>query len=1772
MFTLDDDPIKESSPPSTGFVLDAPETAMDTGFVLDTPETAMDIPETDTSTGFVLDTPETAVDAGFVLDDSKKGFWRKVFENTGKAAALKARIGEVQSPEQYKAVTDFAKEIASSATFAISERIPGLEAPEESDTKFIADFVGTMAPLVGTERAIIAPVVKLVKASGKAGKYIAPFVRITGMGSFGATRKEVTELAKGKELPTASELITEGAEWALLDGILQAAGLGLEFGTAINNIAKDTGMSRKDTLRRFFRSIKNKGFDMFSKPPPADEILDAVEQISNKPPEKIPETVDITPSKPKSEPVKPVEKAIEKPKIESSVDESMPEETLNTLNPTGTVFTEYSPNKRAELKIGKNLTTLDKTIGRNPNEKITIYRGAPKSQKEIVPGDFITTNKQLAKDYAGEGKVLEKEVALVDILDDIKESLSEEYIYRPGLKPVVKPSVPKLIQTTPKELKKQKAYILDAAHEALIDATDMAPKSEPFITIDVPNDGTFQVVNTRKSITEFIKRAKKFPTTKDSKVSPKKPFIPSGRISGDDIEYYNDFKPRKSQLKSSKKIWGYDGEFYTDGHIIIKTKKPPKQLKNADIVSNESIARMRKTLLNKATEPAQLISEFKNPKLDDVLVHVKSEGKDLAYNTKEIDAILTAYPKAEAYTDINESPSALTFKVDNESIAVAMPIRDGGKMALESAAKFEPLSKRSRKASLKPKILPVRIKISTKGKGKALPSKQAIPPPRETESLQPDVKGKEVSAKRSDIIKLFEESFKTPIRIGKFRQKAAGIFKPNYKVVRLKNSNDIEVATHEIGHSLSYKLWEDSKGIVKALRPYMHELKPISRYAPYAEEGFAEFTRMYVTRPDSAKKLAPEFYKFFEKTLNDIAPELIETLLNSRAAYSSYINATPESRVASQIVFMRFRGPITKAKDFLKRHFSVRSLKRDWLDDSYYLKEAVAEGMGIKPVDVEEWKSSLNPYVAFRLLKGVSGKAEVFLEHETFDFKTLEHTGKSLKDVLSPVKTNGDMRRLSHYLVSRRSIEKIKQGFKTGISISDAKAVVKKGFKEFETIALGLDKYQDDLLKYYRDSGMLSNENYLEIKKMNKFFVPFLRIMEGLGTGGRNQKSTGLKRFKGGTGDVLDPIETIIANTHHLTKMADINRVKRKLVALARISKNSMGIDRIPPKMAVTNVTEEEIKRAIKKSVTGLIPDEAVDELDELISSGMSVFRPTLWSSKDNVITVFVNGKPQYYEAPREIVETLNGGIGDYNANILVKILSVPAKILRTGAILNPKFLMKNIVRDTLERLIFRKAPVGEIVDNIQEPVAGLFSAIKKDKLYVDFLKSGGGMSTMQSIDKKISINKSSAIARGFSKFNPVGLLKVAGHLSEQANRLAEFASALEGQPKDRLGMEYAGFAARDISVDFAKVGMLARAINQMVPFWNTTIQGTDKLVRTFASKDKEKIKNFLFRAIVGVSLPTLLTKATTWGDEDIDEIDDITKDTNWIFKIPFSNKIYRIPVPFTTGIVFHGTMSRAIDFILKKDPHAFDGFFDSIKSSVLPEFIPTFSAPILETYANKDFWKQRAIVPKDKVGLISEEQYSVYTSETAKVLGKIMRHMPGVDEYESKLASPAIIEHFIKSWGGGLGQLFLKWSDEGLRIAGIEPEFVKPERSVLSRLGLDAFEIDFPNAGAKSISDFYDNYNRYTKLSLSAKAKKEKGDEEGFYKLKREFGNINFSKFYRPFRKQQQVINNIMRNPDLTPKEKREMKDKLYRNMIVYARNVNKQLEKFKKESADKK
>ena len=69
---------------------------------------------------------------------------------------------------------------------------------------------------------------------------------------------------------------------------------------------------------------------------------------------------------------------------------------------------------------------------KNPDTLITVYRGAPKTQKGINAGDFITTDRDLALSYTGDNNILSKKVKLGDILDDIDEPLGGEYLYRPG--------------------------------------------------------------------------------------------------------------------------------------------------------------------------------------------------------------------------------------------------------------------------------------------------------------------------------------------------------------------------------------------------------------------------------------------------------------------------------------------------------------------------------------------------------------------------------------------------------------------------------------------------------------------------------------------------------------------------------------------------------------------------------------------------------------------------------------------------------------------------------------------------------------------------------------------------------------------------------------------------------------------------------------------------------------------------------------------------------------------------------------------------------------------------------------------------------------------------------------------------------------------------------------------------------------------------------------------------------------------------------------------
>jgi len=144
---------------------------------------------------------------------------------------------------------------------------------------------------------------------------------------------------------------------------------------------------------------------------------------------KIAQTVqNITQEKKPSETAKiePTEALVEEARKYKSAEEFV--DKANTIDPSESgVFQDYTPELRSKIPLGDNIQTLDKTIGGNPNDLITVYRGG---SEKINNGDFITTNRQLAQDYAGTESVTELKVRKGDIIDVVDEPGGEEYIYR----------------------------------------------------------------------------------------------------------------------------------------------------------------------------------------------------------------------------------------------------------------------------------------------------------------------------------------------------------------------------------------------------------------------------------------------------------------------------------------------------------------------------------------------------------------------------------------------------------------------------------------------------------------------------------------------------------------------------------------------------------------------------------------------------------------------------------------------------------------------------------------------------------------------------------------------------------------------------------------------------------------------------------------------------------------------------------------------------------------------------------------------------------------------------------------------------------------------------------------------------------------------------------------------------------------------------------------------------------------------------------------------
>ena len=166
---------------------------------------------------------------------------------------------------------------------------------------------------------------------------------------------------------------------------------------------------------------------------------------------------------------------------------------------------------------------------------------------------------------------------------------------------------------------------------------------------------------------------------------------------------------------------------------------------------------------------------------------------------------------------------------------------------------------------------------------------------------------------RADVMRTLQEHLDRPFSVGRFREKALGIYKTIPEGIRLRKANDIMVALHEAGHHINKLLWGTYSKPVKGLslnwaplKPFRSELNPKNGfgYTPiggsYLPESFADFVQTYIARPTEAQRRAPKFYAFFEQAL-DRQPELKALITDVRGKLRDYLAQSPKSKILSQI-------------------------------------------------------------------------------------------------------------------------------------------------------------------------------------------------------------------------------------------------------------------------------------------------------------------------------------------------------------------------------------------------------------------------------------------------------------------------------------------------------------------------------------------------------------------------------------------------------------------------------------------------------------------------------------------------------------------------------------------------------------------------------------------------------------------------------------------------------------------------------------------------------
>mgnify|MGYP005988526931 FL=1 len=1036
----------------------------------------------------------------------------------------------------------------------------------------------------------------------------------------------------------------------------------------------------------------------------------------------------------------------------------------------------------------------------------------------------------------------------------------------------------------------------------------------------------------------------------------------------------------------------------------------------------------------------------------------------------------------------------------------------------------------------------------------------------------------------------------------------------------LKNPNEVtkEILDDDIMRaeaiSLSHKTFTREKQIdqtqVTDLKSKLTEIKK---------------DKEFLNNPQGNKERLKE-YQDIKKQLNDLAEPFEPAQIERTTEIVKDLNVLNKARKKLQSKM---------SPDKIKRQEvdadPLKSRLQDWSDKLHPILTVsnIGKKIGIKEAE--------NIYQRFRIQPGMIGRAEHMIRYETLDFNSLKGNGKGLMQILEPViKNEKNYLEFKDYAISRRVIEKEGQDKKTGFDLDSAKIIVKELDGKYKKVFEEYSQYNQRLFKYMKDSGYISKEFYQKALELNKDYVPFHRELDPATTvkaGGRGVSGVKnlMKEFKGSEKRVLDPVETTYLNTYYLVQLAEKNYVRRDLIDVVldaqkkhgtklkkidndiakfekakETEKDPVRLEKINQAIDVAIARKNELNTAfeydkienIKKAETRTTKVQLnkkelekldVKDIDTALEKGASIFRKQRAELKDTEMPVYRDGKLEVYEVGPSLAKAVRD-VNIESWNMFTKIANIPTRTLRAGATLDPAFTAKNFFRGELAATIFSKNNYFPLVHGSLGVFRLLKGKRKQTELYKDFVKSGALQSSLVSFDRQY-------IREGFMKeeltsrkvinqINPKNYLehlRVVSELAESAARISEFKMTQKRLRKtrpeltERQILEQSGFSAREVTLDFQKIGLQMQGLNAITAFYNARLRGYEQLIRGVVT-NPAKVIGFL---LATQTLPSVLLWMANRDSETYKNLPQYQKDN---FHIIIVNEgqdneiVFRIPKLWELGYVFGTLPEKALTWMDSKDKKAVDEIVkdagvDLAKFGVgmIPQ--PEILRVPLELATNKSFFQDRPIIPRRLEGLLPELQQTPYTSEVSKLLGDVFRKIPILDQ----ASSPLQIDYAIKAWTGGLGAYALEGIDYILKKANVTEEYKKPlsddfVKNLQTMPFIKSFVVRNPTAGAEPLAKFWDKYKVIKQIRDSSDELRRQGKIQESQDIltdeARALGGLDaYAEAIGAYNKLIRGLYLIPKdNKDITQNEIRDYIDKLYEAMILQGKAANKLINEVEK------